>query len=149
MKQDVVPLQSDQRKTCVSLATRSRTHWFRWTVALSYFCVLNYLLFTPNPWWVFGHEPSAPSPEVGGIDLNSAMHVLTFAALSSLTIWASCATSIKEILLWALFVSGFGVASEWLQDFVPNRTGDWMDALEDVLGCVVGCVLIVMVRRLI
>jgi VanZ like protein len=98
----------------------------------AYWGLLSLLLLHPDPLALFGIE-RLPGPPGG-----RGLHFVFFAGLAFLT--AASRFSVRRGVLAAVLV-GYAVATEALQAFVPNRTVDAFDAVENVVGLVAGTVI--------
>jgi hypothetical protein len=107
----------------------SRLAVFR-TVFVAYWVFVTFLLLTPEPLDVLGLDEYA-----GDLAGGYGRHFLLFAGLGllgSLGRWR-----ISTITLGCL-LGAYGVATEALQGFIPPRTPDLFDVVEDLLGVAVG-----------
>jgi len=91
-------------------------------ICIAYWCLLTVLLVRP------GTIPPEPSERRGE-------HFLAFALLSLAV--NACRLPVRAWLLASLLVS-FAIGTEGLQAFVPNRTVDMFDVLENLAGLLVG-----------
>lgn len=79
--------------------------------------------------------PSNSVPDIGNGDKN--IHAIIFAGFAFLWRWAGL--SERRTLAWGV---AYAVLSEVYQAVMPiGRSGDWQDALADVIGLLIGLVL--------
>ena len=105
-----------------------------------YWVLLTVLLLVPNPAVVVGLQERPVFPW-GGI----GTHFLAFTLLSVLVHsarWPRRPTWSTLVLL-----VGYGITTEWLQNFVPPRSARFMDGTENVLGVVAGLAVYWIVRQ--
>jgi len=78
------------------------------------------------------YAPSAPSPPID-LPIDKVIHFVIFGAVA----YTGIRAGVRPGWLVAALVAN-AVASELIQwAFLPNRSGDWRDALADILGTVV------------
>jgi hypothetical protein len=110
-------------------------------LCLGYWVLLTVLLLAPNPAALVGLRavPTLPWGKFG-------VHLLAFTILSLLV---HCSRWPAR-LCWPLiaFLMVYGIATEWLQRFVPTRTVRLMDAVENMLGVAAGVGIYALLRRL-
>gem|GEM_PF-1797881 len=103
-------------------------------------CTL-YLLFSPDPFFWMDKHPSVPS---------RGAHLILFFALAFSTY---CAQRRPRFFLTFFLLVAFGLASELIQYFVPHRSFEWLDLLEDVIGSALGVCLgflaMIVVRKIL
>jgi glycopeptide antibiotics resistance protein len=106
-----------------------------------YWLLLTVLLLVPNPAELVGLSavPIFPWGKFG-------IHLSFFAVLGFL----ANATRWPKRPSWSLtaFLIVYGITTESLQLFVPHRTARVMDAIENILGIVVGSVIYWLLLRL-
>ncbi len=107
-----------------------------------YWCVLTFLLLTPNPLGWIGLS-RLPGPLASGL----GVHFLLFSALAVLAFAAQWPRRAGRTLLIALLA--YALASETLQWFVPRRVVEWSDYLENFLGVAAGWLLYTLAQRLV
>ncbi len=75
-------------------------------------------------------------------------HVLLFGVMTASVI--AFARTQKQIIALALLATAYGIALEFGQAYVPNRTFDAADAIANTLGGITGCfIALVLLDRLI
>lgn len=75
-------------------------------------------------------------------------HLLAFGALA-LCVCMSEPASWRRRWPWLIGLLGYGAAIEVLQQFIPNRQGEWGDLLADALGIALGTLVgMALLRRL-
>jgi VanZ family protein len=77
-------------------------------------------------------------PPAAGFPAAKALHVIAYAGLAGLIPWLSVPLGWR----WALlaFLSLHAAGTEFLQQFVPHRTGSLTDVAIDHVGLVVGII---------
>jgi uncharacterized membrane protein YccC len=98
----------------------------------AYWCLLSLLLLHPDPASLLGLE-GVPGPPGG-----RGTHFMFFVGLAFLT--AAGRFPVRRGVPAAILVV-YALAMEALQAFVPDRTVDAFDALENLMGLVAGGVL--------
>jgi VanZ family protein len=104
--------------------------FFFLAIGLVYWVGLTVLLLAPDPAFLLGlkHRPSLPLGDKG----------IHFTLFLMLTVLVLSARGFRPIG-WVLGVLGlYALAAECLQYFVPPRTVEWADLVENLLGIVVG-----------
>ncbi len=96
----------------------------------AYWGFVTFLLLTPHPLDVLGLHEYAENL-AGGY----GRHFLLFAGLGLLGSLGRFRISTTKL---ACLLGGYGIATEVLQAFVPPRTPELADAVEDLLGVAVG-----------
>ena len=97
---------------------------------VAYWSFVTFLLLTPHPLEILGLHEYAEAL-AGGY----GRHFLLFAGLgllASLGRWRISTTTL------ACLLGAYGVATEVLQAFIPPRTPELADAVEDLLGVAAG-----------
>lgn len=104
-------------------------------LCLAYFILLTRLLFSERPEEVLGMRAGLPWLLR---ELLPVAHLLSFFVLALLAVPA-----LRPLPLWASgsLLIAYGGATELLQRFVPGRTPDWLDGLQDLGGVAAGVVL--------
>lgn len=109
--------------------------WLRWTLWAVALAAWTVLLLTPEPVQV----AEEVLPEEAVFPIAKTVHVTVYAILTLLTAWLPARGSVRVCLLVAL--AAHAPLTEWLQRFVPGRTGTVRDVLLDLLGVAVGVAL--------
>ncbi|MEZ0608908.1 VanZ family protein [Fibrella sp. WM1] len=87
--------------------------------------------------------PTDVAPDVGGSDKN--VHTIIFAGFAFLWRWAGL--SERRTLAWGV---AYAVLSEVYQAVMPiGRSGDWQDALADMIGLLIGLLLARLLAKVI
>lgn len=107
----------------------------RWVVWIAYTAAWTVALLTPQP----VHVAAAILPKDTGFYYSKALHIAAYAGLVVLTAWLRVTPRVRWLLL--LFVSAHGFATEYLQNFVPERVASWRDVGIDHVGIVLGMIL--------
>jgi VanZ family protein len=110
----------------------TRRRWSIWLICLALWTLA---LLTPHP----VHISKAVLPEHAQFPTGKCLHVGAYAFLTILGAWLGV-RGWRRWLLPAVLV-GHGMATEYLQTFVPQRNGCWEDVGLDTVGIVVGLVL--------
>ena len=116
-----------RRLLIVRLTGAARWRWVFWA------CALAVLVLALMP--IVPHMPST------GWDKSN--HLLAFAALAVLGLWAYPGR--MAVLLLGLLA--YGGLIEVLQSFTPDRFAEWADLLADAVGLLVGAGLASQLRR--
>jgi hypothetical protein len=95
-------------------------------VAIALWCMSFYLLLSSHP-----YVGDIPAPKYG-------LHALMFFGLAFMT---TCAQQRPKIVLTLAALYIFGGMTEVAQHFLPPRTCDPLDFLEDVVGATLGLVV--------
>jgi VanZ family protein len=106
-----------------------RGRWYLWSLCMIGWTVS---LLTPYPVRV-GHEVLS---EQAAFPIAKGLHMSVYAGLTALSAWLFVPRSRRWLLLALLSLHGF--ATEYLQTFVPARTGCWQDVGLDHIGITVG-----------
>lgn len=109
-----------------------RLNWVLRIVCVGYIVFLTLLLLTKDPSHLFGVEGELPWVLRAMLPLA---HAISFLGLSVLALIARWPVPRWSIVL-ALLV--YGGMTEVFQGFVPHRTPEWADWLQDVAGIAVG-----------
>jgi len=108
---------------------------------ICYWPLLTVLLLVPNPAELVGLDavPVFPWGKFG-------VHLIAFTGLGFL----ANATRWPKRIWWPLlaFLAAYGITTESLQLFVPNRTARVMDGIENILGIALGSAIYLLVLRL-
>ena len=106
----------------------------RWIAWCAYVVPMTVLLVMPGPneggGFLGGLEPHQQT------FVAKSVHVAIYAGLTILTGWLRVSPGWRLVLLFVLMLHG--AATEFIQQFVPNRTGALRDVLFDHLGVAVG-----------
>jgi hypothetical protein len=97
---------------------------------VAYLSFVTLLLLTPDPLGLLGLRPYAET--LGG---DSGRHFLLFAGLGLLGSLGRWPISTAKL---ACLLAAYGIGTEVLQAFIPPRTPEAADAVEDLLGIAVG-----------
>ena len=83
------------------------------------------------------------------VGLQKSLHVLVYAALSILWIWALEKLDPRWLRLATalLLATAFGAALEWAQTMVPGRYGTLSDVILNAFGAILGLALAVWFSR--
>jgi VanZ family protein len=109
-----------------------------WCAVLTYAVLLTYLLLAPDPFWIFGSSSGAVKQVVGRTMTEYAQHVLAYAVFAWLLVWASRHAGRIGPMTCAAFALTHGIATEWLQGFVPYRDPNARDVVANVVGLGLG-----------
>jgi VanZ family protein len=104
-------------------------------VSICYVVFLTALLLDANPLRIIGVRGGAPWFIK---DLMPVAHVLSFFLLALLIL--SVQWTLPRWMVAVLLVV-YGGTTEMLQSFLPTRTAEWIDWLQDIAGVVVGVAL--------
>ena len=121
------------------MLTISRVVIFR-TVLIAYWAFVTFLLLTPHPLEFLGLRQYAETL-AGGY----GRHFLLFTGLSLLAFLGRWPIPLAAL---ACLLAAYGIGTEVLQAFVPPRTPELADAVEDLLGIAAGLALGVTAIRL-
>jgi hypothetical protein len=100
-------------------------------LCIAYWIFLTVLLIVSNPAAMVGMQ-SVPIFPWGKFGIHLSFFVV-LGVLANFSGW-------PKRLSWPLvaFMAAYGIATELLQLLVPRRTGRMTDAIEDILGIVIG-----------
>jgi VanZ family protein len=118
-----------------TVAGRTDSPGVRWAVWALCVAAWTLVLLTTKPVHVM-HEVL---PERASFPVAKTGHVLAYAFLTALSGWLGVRGGRRWLLL--VFLSLHGMATEYLQTFVPERTGSWTDVGIDHIGIVLGLAL--------
>ena len=76
--------------------------------------------------------PGANPATLGVLNLDKAVHFFTFFLLSALFLMAY--TFNRPLVVTVIFMTIFGLATELIQLYVPNRLFSFYDLIADILG---------------
>lgn len=107
-------------------------HWVIWGGLLA---LWTFALLTPFP--IQAERQLLPSQ--AAFPISKTVHVLGYAFLTSLSAWLQLAGGRRWGLPGFLFLHG--AATEYLQSFVPLRSGCWLDVGLDTTGVLLGLLL--------
>ena len=105
------------------IAPERRPLWRALLLAL--LLIISWLALSPAP------------PKVGDTGWDKANHLLAFATLAFVSVWALW----PRPRLWGwlvLALLAYGVGIEVAQSFVPPREADWQDVVADGVGIALG-----------
>jgi VanZ family protein len=110
----------------------ARVRWCVWAV-----CMVGWTLslLTPYPVRV-GHDVL---PAQAAFPVAKGLHLTVYAGLTVLSAWLFVRRSRRWLLLAVLSLHGF--LTEYIQTFVPARTGCWQDVGLDHIGIAAGFLL--------
>jgi VanZ family protein len=106
--------------------------WALWALCVTAWTAV---LLTTTP----VHVMEEVLPPQATFPVAKAGHVAAYAFLTALSAWLGVRGGRRWLLLG--FLSLHGMATEYLQTFVPERTGCWSDVGIDHLGIVLGLAL--------
>lgn len=107
----------------------------RWAIWGSTLALWTFALLTPFPIQA-SHEVLPPEAQYPSA---KSLHVGIYAGLVVLTAWLSAGPRVRPWLLGLLLVHG--PLTEFLQNYVPMRTGTVTDVAYDLIGVGVGLIL--------
>lgn len=107
----------------------------RWCVWGLYLAAWTAALLTPQP----VRAAAALLPRETAFLSAKTLHVTAYAVLAILTGWLRPRGGLRWLML--LFLPAHAMATEFFQQFVPSRTGSWMDVGLDCLGIAIGLLL--------
>jgi VanZ family protein len=115
----------------------AQDHW-RWLVVVGYMGVI-FLLSAQSK------LPELPG-QFPGIPNDKLAHLLAYAMMSLLVVWAVTVGQWRSVTWRAVMVaivisSAYGYSDEWHQRFVPNRSYDLWDWAADTTGAVLAALL--------
>ena len=118
-----------------TVAEETDYHGMRWALWVVCVVVWTLMLVTPHPARVM-HDVL---PEKATWPVAKAGHISAYAFLTVLSTWLGVRGGKRWLLL--AFLSLHGMATEYIQTFVPGRTGCWEDVGIDHLGILLGLAL--------
>jgi VanZ family protein len=107
----------------------------RWVIWLVFSGAWTVALLTPHP----VHIAHAVLPDDNAFYFGKTLHVAAYAFLVVLTSWLLVTNRVRWMLLACLSFHAF--ATEFLQNYVPERSGSLRDVGLDHLGLVLGLLL--------
>ena len=109
--------------------------WLMRIVCIAYFVFLTMLLWTSDPARLIGVHGALPRLLQVLLPVAHLISFMVLAVLALITRWSAPR--------WAIVVAlaVYGGITEIGQNFVPSRTPDWRDWLQDVGGIAVGAAL--------
>jgi len=107
----------------------------RKAIWLLYIAAWSLALLTPHPIKV----AQAVLPKETSFYYSKSLHVCAYAGLTVLTGWLLVSQRVRWLLLACVSLHAF--ATEYLQNFVPLRTGSWRDVGLDHIGIALGFLL--------
>lgn len=110
----------------------SQTKTLRWAIWGTFLAFWTFVLVTPFP--VQAERELLPGPAT--FPLSKTLHVAGYAFFTSLSAWLQVGGGWRWGLLGFLFFHG--AATEFLQCYVPLRTGCWLDVGLDSTGVLLG-----------
>jgi VanZ family protein len=115
---------------------RRRVLWTVWVVGM---LVWTYLLLVPAdwlpPWFRFGHEKGT-----GGIGWGKVGHASAYALLTAYPFWLPLSRP-QRVWAFVVVLSVHAFGTEYLQTWVPTRSGSWTDVGIDHAGVAAGLLL--------
>ncbi len=98
-----------------------------------------YARFAPALLWAalifwLSSRSHLPEPPLFFDGADKLVHVLAYAVLTSLLLWADCG---RRVWLWLAVAVAYGVSDELHQGWVPLRESDALDVLADAAGALV------------
>lgn len=116
----------------------------RWSIWIAGLLVWTYLLLAPVDWlppWFRFHGSGTSK----FFSLSKLGHASAYATLTMFVALLPVGVS-GRIGLWAL-ISAHTFATEWIQTFVPTRSGCWTDVAIDHFGIAMGFALTFLLPR--
>ena len=110
----------------------------RWLWAAWWLCLALWTVGLTTTFPVYVHRALLPV-DPAGIPVSKVLHVTAYAFLAGLAAWLRPAGVSRWLLL--LLLLEHGVATEWIQGFVPERTSSVNDILIDHCGVALGTAL--------
>jgi VanZ family protein len=109
--------------------------YLRWMVWIAYVAVWTVALLTPNP-VAIAH---AVLPHEAVFTTAKTLHICAYAMGVVLSGWLQVTSRFRWALL--VFISVHAMGTEFLQQYVPTRTGSVRDVILDHIGIILGLIL--------
>jgi VanZ family protein len=85
-----------------------------------------------------GSASGAAGGTVGPVGVDKLLHVVGYAVLAVIRLWAAPARDARSVLAVVVAVTAFGGAVELLQWPIPGRSVSLLDLVADAVGAVLG-----------
>lgn len=92
--------------------------------------------------YILAIAPMDKVPEITPFS-DKGNHFIAFAFLS-ISLFYAYRIAYMKIALWML---GYGIWIEFTQLFIPNRYGEFMDLVADVIGITIGLIIVFLLQR--
>jgi len=102
---------------------------------------LSYVLLSEDPFWLFKLLPIEGSREEAERIPDKVYHFCGYMTLSLIFMWYAAVKSWRVIIALILLAVGHAAATEFFQQFVPDRTSDVMDLVANLGGITLGTCL--------
>jgi VanZ family protein len=99
-----------------------------------YVVCLSYFLLMPEPLFFLGTSGEEFHQAVDSRFSAYWQHTTTFAILTALVIWTARVSGRLSLAALLLPTCGYALLTEFLQLFIPRRSGDPLDVLADFAG---------------
>ena len=113
--------------------------YLRWLITAAYALVISYLSITP--------QSGLPSFSY----MDKLLHFVAYAGLGFLCVWAlsfSITASWRSIIFVAVCIATlYGILNEIVQMYIPTRSTEFLDALANGAGAVVGAFFAMYISR--
>lgn len=93
--------------------------------------------------YILAIAPMDKAPMISPLS-DKGNHFIAFAFLS-VSLFYAYKISYMKIALWML---AYGIWIEFTQLFIPNRYGELMDLVADIIGIVIGLIIVFFAQRL-
>ena len=110
-------------------------------LTIIYVIGLSYLTLAPDPWWIFGSPGRSAEQTFDSTLADYVQHAIVYSVLGVLL---AATSRVSKRSLPRLFVLGLchAVGSESLQHWIPPRSCSAVDGLANIVGLVVGWILV-------
>jgi hypothetical protein len=109
--------------------------WLQRGICLSYMTFLTLLLVSPDPAHVIGVRGALPWLLQAVLPAAHFLGFLVLAVVALSARWPGPRWGIVAVL------AVYAAATEWTQGFVPPRTPEWIDWLQDIGGIAAGAAI--------
>ena len=121
------------------ISSPARRFWQ--SLALVYLSCLSWMLFTPDPWILFGTPVQRLAEQFESTLADHFQHAAAFLLLAILGHLALGGRKGEYWPIQAACLLGYALAAEGSHTLIPNRYFEWSDLLANLAGVLIGMLL--------
>ncbi len=119
----------------------SAAHIFWQALALVYLACLSWMVFTPDPWILFGTPGQQFAEQLDSTLADHFQHAAAFLLLAILSQLALRGTRGEHWPIRAAWLLIYALGAEASHALIPNRYFEWSDMVANLAGVLIGMLL--------